>query len=549
MGWICAFCDSENDDSEKECLVCNHLKSETDAQRAADLAFKRKKEEEEKRKEEARRKEEAKRLAEEKKAASENATTITSMSYMGGTYVGMVLRGVPHGTGNFYKKSGDPSELFVYRGDWVNGAFEGKGTIEWTDGTKYEGEWKAGKREGYGIYHFKNGDRYEGYFKNGVFHGNGIYYYSYSDAKNRKKLEGHWVDDKLEGKTTLWFWDNSKSVDIYRNDVPIHGTYYWKSGDYMEGDYYEGRRNGAWKYYQRGALYAYRTYSNGKQIDVQYITGRSSSSSSSSGCSSIIAILIFLGLVIGGIKACRSCSSSPKSKNTKVEQKATSTYVCTANSLNVRSYASASAPVIGKLTKGQRVEVYQITNNFAKINYSGKTGYVSSKYITPINQYKPSSSATSNKKAAQTTSQTKIQTQTVKPIPADARNLHAGRITKKPRIDKTDGDVYAVTQGPGYTTLWFVVPRFDLFYVSSRTYLIAQNGSQSIKLKIKEMGEWTKDKKYVKFKLDVDHSEDYSSDRLFGLIFDEIDPSITTISIKDEKRNWAWTGIHLNPSE
>ena len=93
-----------------------------------------------------------------------------------------------------------------------------------------------------------------------------------------------------------------------------------------------------------------------------------------------------------------------------------------------------------------------------------------------------------------------------------------------------------------------MIPRFNTFEVSSRTYLTAQNGSQNIKLKVKEMGEWTREKGYVKFKLDVHHAEDYSSDRLFGLIFDEIDPSITTITIKVEKRNWAWTGIHLKPS-
>ena len=82
MGWICAFCETENDNSEKECIVCGKLKSETDAKKAADLAFKRKKEEEEKLKEEARKKEEAKRLAEEEREAKERAISITSMSSM-----------------------------------------------------------------------------------------------------------------------------------------------------------------------------------------------------------------------------------------------------------------------------------------------------------------------------------------------------------------------------------------------------------------------------------------------------------------------------------
>ena len=212
MGWICAFCETENDNSEKECIVCGKLKSETDAKKAADLAFKRKKEEEEKLKEEARKKEEAKRLAEEEREAKERAISITSMSYMGGTYAGMVVKGVPHGKGNFYKRSDDPSTYFKYEGDWVNGVIEGKGTVTWATGEKYEGNWKAGKREGYGKYYYKTGERYEGYFKNGDCHGDGIYYYSYSDAQDRKKLEGHWVDGELEGKATLWFWDNSRSV-------------------------------------------------------------------------------------------------------------------------------------------------------------------------------------------------------------------------------------------------------------------------------------------------------------------------------------------------
>ena len=243
--------------------------------------------------------------------------------------------------------------------------------------------------------------------------------------------------------------------------------------------------------------------------------------------------------------------STAKQTNQQTTEANPTTYICNASTLNVRNMPNSSARTLGKLKKGERVVVYNFVNDYAEINYAGQKGYVSKKYLTTADKYKASSSTSSsnNKKATQTTSQTKTQTQTVKPIPADAKNLYAGRMTSKPRTDDSGRDnLYAVTQGPGYTTLWFVVPRFNTFEVSSRTYLIAQDGSKNIKLKIKEMGEWTKEKRYVKFKLDVNHGEDYVTDRLFGLVFDEIDPSITTISIKDEKRNWAWTGIHLKPS-
>lgn len=231
----------------------------------------------------------------------------------------------------------------------------------------------------------------------------------------------------------------------------------------------------------------------------------------------------------------------------------TTTYVCKASTLNVRNMPNPNARTLGKIKKGERVEVYRFVNGFAEIKYAGKKGYVSEKYLSGVAQYKASSSTSNSttKTVAQTTPSqtTPSQTQQVNPIPADARQLHAGHMTSKPRVDESGGDnIYAVTQGPGYITVWFVVPRFSSFEVSSRTYLIASNGSQKIKLKVKEMGEWTREKGYTKFKLNVHHEEDYSSDRLFGLIFDEIDPSITTISVKDEKRNWAWTGIHLKPS-
>ena len=68
-------------------------------------------------------------------------------------------------------------------------------------------------------------------------------------------------------------------------------------------------------------------------------------------------------------------SSAPESSTT------TTKYVNTL-SLNVRSGPSTSYSVIGKLSNGDKVEVISTSNGWSKIKYSGKTGYVSSKYLS-----------------------------------------------------------------------------------------------------------------------------------------------------------------------
>ena len=58
--------------------------------------------------------------------------------------------------------------------------------------------------------------------------------------------------------------------------------------------------------------------------------------------------------------------------------------VVTANSLNMRSGASTSYRVITKLSKGTVVEVISESNGWSKIKNNGRLGYVSSEYLTSI---------------------------------------------------------------------------------------------------------------------------------------------------------------------
>lgn len=65
-----------------------------------------------------------------------------------------------------------------------------------------------------------------------------------------------------------------------------------------------------------------------------------------------------------------------------VEPQTSDTYYCTANSLNIRQAPSTTATSIGSLSLNERVEVLEIVGDFAKINYKGHIGYVSTKYIS-----------------------------------------------------------------------------------------------------------------------------------------------------------------------
>lgn len=56
----------------------------------------------------------------------------------------------------------------------------------------------------------------------------------------------------------------------------------------------------------------------------------------------------------------------------------------TATNLNVRSTASTSGKILGKLPKGSKVDVYEIKNNWGRISYNGKTAYVSADYLKDV---------------------------------------------------------------------------------------------------------------------------------------------------------------------
>lgn len=82
-------------------------------------------------------------------------------------------------------------------------------------------------------------------------------------------------------------------------------------------------------------------------------------------------------------------------------------YVVEANSLNVRKSPSTEAAVLGKVTKGQEVNVQSVKNGWACISFQKGEGYVSAQYIT-----KKSSKTTTTNNNTSSNSSTKSTSNT-----------------------------------------------------------------------------------------------------------------------------------------
>jgi mannosyl-glycoprotein endo-beta-N-acetylglucosaminidase len=60
------------------------------------------------------------------------------------------------------------------------------------------------------------------------------------------------------------------------------------------------------------------------------------------------------------------------------------------SALNLRSEASTSGSIVTKLSRGTIVSVYSEENDWARVTVNGKTGYVSSQYLSLTEPYNPS---------------------------------------------------------------------------------------------------------------------------------------------------------------
>lgn len=123
-----------------------------------------------------------------------------------------------------------------------------------------------------------------------------------------------------------------------------------------------------------------------------------------------LLITLILTLSIIGGTSFLGTSTNNYTSTTKYVEPPTTTYYCTVNILNIRTSPNTSSSVLGTLQKGDKVEVYEINNGFAKIKYRAGFAYVGADYLnlknTPITTNSTASSSNSSKNTVPTVSTT-----------------------------------------------------------------------------------------------------------------------------------------------
>ena len=95
------------------------------------------------------------------------------------------------------------------------------GTMHYADGRVYKGQWKDGQWNGRGKTTYPNGDNYEGEYEGDQRHGIGVY--KWNDGR---VFQGNFRDDQRNG----------------------HGVYRWLDGSTYVGRFQEGQRHGKGTY-------------------------------------------------------------------------------------------------------------------------------------------------------------------------------------------------------------------------------------------------------------------------------------------------------------
>jgi len=130
---------------------------------------------------------------------------------LGYTYTGEVKDGKPNGMGVAKYKSGN---VVRYVGSFVNGMFNGKGTMFFDNGAFLTGEWKNGKLNGKGANLTESGSLYVGNFANGLKNGKGILFY-----KDNSVVIGNFLADKFNGRCIQIWTDGLIISEVdYRDD-------------------------------------------------------------------------------------------------------------------------------------------------------------------------------------------------------------------------------------------------------------------------------------------------------------------------------------------
>jgi len=165
--------------------------------------------------------------------------------------------------------------LFYTNGSYFQGKIDQyvpneKGILSNFDECFYTGEWLNGEYDGIGTLRISKLCRYEGNFRNSALHGKGkLIYESYEGLSYN--YNGEFEDNKFSGFGNLQYFaakgrNPEELTGNWRNGIPNgRGTYIWSNGSKYEGNYEDGKKRGQGKYtFNYGKSYYEGSWSNGK---------------------------------------------------------------------------------------------------------------------------------------------------------------------------------------------------------------------------------------------------------------------------------------------
>ncbi|WP_346045920.1 SH3 domain-containing protein, partial [Paraclostridium tenue] len=154
-------------------------------------------------------------------------------------------------------------------------------------------------------------------------------------------------------------------------------------------------------------------------------------------------------------------SSEYISTNISNTNQSTNKKIVNVNNLNMRSGASTSYRVIAKLSKGSIVELLSENNGWSKIKYDGRLGYVSSEFLSNIDNNIPDKKPETPSEALPDTVITKI-----KVVTATSLNVRSGPSTSNALIGslRNNEKVEVISENNGWAKIKY---NGRLGYVSS----------------------------------------------------------------------------------
>jgi len=285
----------------------------------------------------------------------------------GDYYIGEVRNRLRHGQGKYYSSNGDWSESIANEGSWVNGKLNGQ-AISYVAKHKRadRGEYRDGYRVGRGIMIWENGDRYEGTWDDtsGNLNGQGIYYYANGSSEECRYVDGIWERKISGGYQPPVAPSQTSRPSNYLGLAIVSVLLCWPL-----------------------SIFA---IVNAAKVKSLYSAGNYSGASRASRNAKRWAIWAFVAAVLYYvIFAIISFTMTPSPVNDSKTKPKTEIvhekYIVNTKTLNIRTGPGTSYSTNGVLSQNNVVEVVEVNGEWAKINYKGKTGYVSMTHLEKQN--------------------------------------------------------------------------------------------------------------------------------------------------------------------